>query len=168
MLYNIDKDIKKNVKLGVQKSYISTTTNDYLAFFYATMGYHQYSKFLSIMIQGVYSITNPFIAPLIYNNIKNMTTIHDVCCFVMLHLDDGIPYIETGEATEILLPRGLNMEYLYSDDKYQLLLHNVKGQIGLKTNVTLHHVRVSLTPELKIKYQKKEKCNNYQVYSLKN
>uniref|UniRef100_A0A6C0H4N4 ADP ribosyltransferase domain-containing protein n=1 Tax=viral metagenome TaxID=1070528 RepID=A0A6C0H4N4_9ZZZZ len=110
------------------------------------------------------SVTSFFL----YKGIKKL------CCFVVLHLDDGIPYIKLNNLSktrdEILLPRGLKLTHINTDTNYQIKLGLLYGNffelIGMSSIINAHHVRVSMSDDLKKKYKKKDKCLKYQVYDL--
>jgi hypothetical protein len=165
---NTEINIKKLVKFGIQNGYLSTTTNELLSFYYTTANY---SEYLHIITKLLTDLSNPLGGTFALLKKKVITkNMYNICCFTVLHLDDGIPYIKLNNLSchddEVLLPRGLKMEYLYTDNKYPLLLKNVNGAIGYKTFVTAHHIRLCLTEELKKKYKKSEKCVEYDVWKL--
>jgi len=99
----------------------------------------------------------------------------NVCCFLILHLDDDIPYIKmnglyNNNSNEILLPRGLISTIKKSDFNYKM---EVKSSylrffelIGMNSKIQAHHIHLSLSDELKKKYKKKEKCMEYQVFEM--
>jgi hypothetical protein len=201
-------DVKEQLKFGIQNGYLSTTSNEYLGFYYTMINYPEYIDFIMKMKTiiapirvgytfGVAKFSGALKAGLAVNaavgvglasgvaigvlvitinaimhkimKIPNRD-ISNICCFTILHLDDGIPYIKLNNLScyddEVLLPRGLEMEHMYSDDKHPLLLKNAKGKLGYKTFVTAHHIRVSMPEELKKKYKKSEKCVGYDVWRL--
>jgi len=171
-----DKGMKIDpINYGIQKGYISTTSNEYLGYYYSIIDKTKYLKLLPrLMIApltssaryhylikigtkagialGVAIITSltimvtMIIVEEILKELKEKYLIKP-CCFFILHLDDGIPFIKLNNLScyddEVILPRGLNMENMYVDEKHEITLKKKKIM------VTAYHVRLSLTEELK-------------------
>jgi hypothetical protein len=135
-MYDYDKEQELNItdiKFGIEPRYISTTM-------YKDIAYEHIVSFNG-----------------------NPPKKHNGCCFTVLHLDDGIPYIDISkmsfypEEGEILLPRGLKTKYLYLENDYK---------IDKNVSINAHHIQISLSAELKKLYHKKEKCIQYQTFIL--
>jgi len=119
--------------------------------------------FNAILLQSVTAF-------LIYKKLRRL------CCFVVMHLDDGIPYLELDKLSknknEILLPRGVSIKHVKTETDYQIKLGALHGYgnffelIGVNSVITAHHVQVSMSDELKSKYAKKEKCIEYDLYKI--
>jgi hypothetical protein len=176
-LFTTTSNIKEHLKFGIQPAYISTTTSENLGFYFTIINYNKHLQrtklifiILSLFIHMSFIKFLIILNTLIYNTLKDIPYTSNICCFTILHLDDGIPYIKLNNNNEyqdeILLPRDLEMTYMHTDDNYEILLNNIKGISGHKTKITAHHIKLSLTAELKKKYQKREKCIEYQVITL--
>jgi hypothetical protein len=168
------KDITELIRFGVQKGYLSTTTNKNLGFYYTMINNTSYLNLLvelSAMAAATVAVgLSATIAYFIYKNAQ--LTKNNRCCFTILHLDDGIPFIKLNSLVcadaEVLLPRGLEMEYLRTENDYELVLQSAKNTPKRSLLISAHHVRLSLTEELKKKYKKGEKCVKYDVWKLSN
>jgi len=186
--YLKSEELEKNMKLGIQKQYMSTTKDALKGFEYTVKS--EYNSYKDKYREGLFSRkktkkekkeiedNKQFHKALKILADKKITSL---CCFVVFHLEDGIPYIDLNKLSrdknEVLLPRGLELKYMKTQKDFKLkigikyaemggVLDTIKSLLGNEFNVTAHHVSVKMTPELKKLYKKGEKCLEYNIYEV--
>jgi hypothetical protein len=166
----IKEDVLKIIDVMDDMFMVAPLSEDNMILYRGYLGY-DYDKEQDVNINDIkFGIEPRYISTTIYKDIAYGFTgtpskKYNSCCFTILHLDDGIPYIDISkmsyypEEGEILLPRGLKTKYLYLENNYK---------IDKNVSTSAHHIQISLTPKLKKLYHKKEKCIQYQTYKIDN